>query len=172
MLSGNLQNFILDQTARGLYADGITDLGADQCAAYGGFVGNLALQTVGFCRADDFVGLFFFVLKVKNPNGTADIDLVGTDLVLDYDFDILPDILELGDPGFDISLLILGRIVFRVFGKVALLSGFLDLLSDFLSLVDLEVMQLIFVPFQSFISKNIFLFFHGLNHSLDIFSSF
>src|SRR5699024_1845980 len=49
-----------------------------------------------------------------------------------------------------------------VLGQIPLLSGFLDLLSDFLSLEYLQILQFILILLQACIGQNIFLLCHFL----------
>ena len=103
-------------------------------------VGNLSGQAVRLRGTHDEVGHFLIELLIIELYTAADIDLT-LDRVI-HDLNVLQQCLELDDSRLDVSLLILRCIVLCVLGKIALLSRFLDLLCDHLSLVDLQIMKL------------------------------
>ena len=88
---------------------------------------------------------------------TADADRIQLYFIFIYNFYILQQLLQLLDPCFDISLLVLGRIIFRVLRKVTLLTGLLDLLRNFPALIYLQILQLCFQLLQTAIGQNLFL---------------
>jgi len=82
------------------------------------------------------------------------------DFFLDDDLNIFEDLLEFFNAGLDVSLLILCCIVFSILRQIALLSRFFDLLCDFLTAHNLQLMQFILISLEAFVSQDIFLFFH------------
>ena len=68
----------------------------------------------------DLVIQLFAVFDIQDLDLAADVDLIQIYFILDYDFCVLQDLLQLFDTGFDVSLLILRCIVLSVLGQVSL----------------------------------------------------
>ena len=94
----------------------------------------------------------------------ADVDRVRACLFLNEDFRVLQDFFDLLDTRLDVSLLVLGSIVFSVLGKVALFTGLFNFLGNCLSLIDLQVEELVLKLFESGIGKNVFLSRINVSH--------
>ena len=143
---------------RELDIDDIADARADQSVTDRGLVGNLALEAVRLCGSDDVEVEVLIVILVMDLDVAADVDLVCVSLVLIDDLCVLQDVLDLLDTGLDITLLVLRRVVLGVLGEVALLAGLTDLLGNFLSLIDLEVVQLVLELLETCVGHNILLY--------------
>ena len=139
-VSCDFKNFVLaGQSIRHLDRDDLILCRADECAAERRFVGDLPLQAVSFCGADDSEFEFIIILDVMDPDLAADVDRVRACLFLNEDFRVLQDFFNLLDTRLDVSLLVLGSIIFSVLGKVALLAGLFNFLGNCLSLIDLQI---------------------------------
>ena len=88
--------------------------------------------------------------------------MVRRDILFVNDFDVLEDLLQVFDPGFDITLFVLGCIVFGVLREVALLSRFLDLLRYFFSSNNLEFVKLVLISLEALSGQNVLFLFHFL----------
>ena len=82
------------------------------------------------------------------PAPQRNLALLGVILV--NHFCIAQHLFQFRDPALDFTLLILGSIVFRIFGQIPLGAGFLDFLCDFSSFRDLQIVQLGFQFLQPF----------------------
>src|SRR5260370_15546597 len=114
--------------AGGLDHDLIPDAVADQGLAQRRLVANAPGFRIGLGGTHDAVSLFVGAV-LGETNGVAHPDNAPLRLRLDQDV-VLDDRLELLDPRFHHALLVLGRVVLEVLGKVAQLARGLDLGHD------------------------------------------
>ena len=128
---------------------GISDHCAEKRSADRGFIGDLSLDAVRLGGSDDLIRELLVKLNVIDLDLAADHDMVRRDILFVNDFDVLEDLLQVFDPGFDITLFVLGCIVFGVLREVALLSRFLDLLRYFFSSNNLEFVKLVLISLEA-----------------------
>ena len=131
-------------------ADGSLDgdlvalLRAHEGLAERGFLADGAVHGVGLLRADDLIGRHLAAgLEVHDGDGAADAHGVGRALALVDDDDMEQNVLQLGDAGVELALLVLRLIVFAVLAQVAEAARLFDQLRDFFFTDGLEVGQLI-----------------------------
>ena len=117
--------------------------------AHGGLVADLVLKAVGLGGTHDEILHLLVKLHVQKLHLAADVDLVSVDLVLNHNLRILKQLFQLLDTKLDIPLLILSRIILSILGQVALFPCFLDLLRNFFSLYNFQILQLILILFES-----------------------
>ena len=131
--SFNRKNLVLQNAGRDLDGDGIADPGTEQCLADRRFIGNAVLQDVSLLGADDLIFQILVLLHVVDFDLGAEADLVRADFIGIHDLDILEELLEFGDAGLNVALLVLRGIVLSVLGEVALRAGLLELRRDILA---------------------------------------
>src|SRR5919108_1959545 len=107
-------------SARRLDSHHVADTVADQRLAHGRLEANASGLGVGFRRTDDAVGLFVLAVLGK-ADGAAHAHLAPLHGSFDEDV-VLDDRLELAYPSLHHALLVLGRVVFEVLGKVPQLT--------------------------------------------------
>ena len=134
---------------------------ADQCFPDRRFVRNFSLQAVCLRGTDNTEIYLFIIFQILQRYLAADIDFAGIHLIFHNDFRVLQDFFNLFNSRLNVSLLILGSIIFRVLGQIALLSGDLDFFRNFTALIYFQVLQLILKLPKTRISKNVLLFFHN-----------
>ena len=123
ILPFDLLHRVNDGAAGSLHSDGVALFGTQQGLAEGGFLGNDAVHGVGLLRAHDFIGRQGLAAGVSHRDGAADGHLVGGAGVLIHDDDVLQDLLQLGDAGIQLALLVLGLVVLAVLAQVTEAPG-------------------------------------------------
>src|SRR5438874_8517482 len=128
--------------ARRVDVDGIADAVADERFAQRGLVAHATRLGIGLRRPDDPVGLLVStILGEADRVAHAHHAFFGARL---DDHVVLDDGLELFDPSFHHSLLVFGRVVLEVLGKIPQLTRGFDLGDDRGALLAGELVQLLF----------------------------
>ena len=143
------QDLVLEHANGRFDIDDIADLMAEQRLAERRVVGDAALHGVGLLRADDGVELLVTGLHILNLDGAAEADLAFGVLGLVDDDGVGKDVLDLGDAAVELGLLVLGLVVFAVFGKVAEGARLLDLLGYFLLTRRLQIKKFLLQLFEA-----------------------
>mgnify|MGYP006170206255 CR=1 FL=1 len=79
-----------------------------------------ACGRIGLVFADDLVGELLFGIDVENRDGRAEADFLAVQLADIDDVSTCKLVVELADAALDKALLLLGGVVFRVLGQVAM----------------------------------------------------
>lgn len=122
----------------------IANFGAQQGLAEGRLFRDCAVHGVGFLRADHLIRSFGTSLDIGYAHFAANGDLILGLVVFIDDHRMLEDVLQLGDTGIQLSLLIFRLIVLAVFGQVTEAAGNLDLLGNLVCAGGLIVFQFLF----------------------------
>ena len=122
---------------------------AEQRLAERRVVRDAALHGVGLLRADDGVELLIAGLHILDLDGAAEADLAFGVLGLVDDDGVGKDVLDLGDAAVELGLLVLGLVVFAVFGEVAEGARLLDLLGYFLLTRRLQIKKFLLQLFEA-----------------------
>src|SRR4029079_824860 len=128
----------------------VVALAADQRAAHGRLVGELALLRVRLGRADDRELLRLAGLLVLDRDDGPDLDGVGRDVLGVDDLRRAQALLELRDPLLEHHLLVLCVVVLGVLRDVAELAGLLDALGPLAPAGGLQLLQLFLQPLEPF----------------------
>ena len=129
--------------------------------AHGGLVRDLAVEGVSLGGAGDGVGEFLTLLILDDHLG-AHVHVLAAHLALVQDADVLELGLQFGDACFQGSLVVLGLVVFAVFGQVTEAAGHADLLGGLVTAGGFEVFQFLLELFKALTGHNDF--FH-IGHS-------
>src|SRR4051812_6746197 len=123
----DLDDRVREVPCRDLHDDLLALLAAEQRASHGRLVRDPALRGLGLGRADDEerLGSVLAVHLHRRP----DLDVVGRGVLVDQRR-VLDHRLEGLDPALDERLLVLGVLVLRVLGEVAVLLGVVNPLRD------------------------------------------
>ena len=127
----------------GLNGDLLPGLAAHEGLSEGGILGHGVVHHVRLLGADDFVnGQLLTGGKVGDRDLAANGDLIGIGLRLIDDLGVEQDLLQLGNAGIELALLVFGLVIFAVLRQVAEAAGFLDELGDLVGPGGLAVVQL------------------------------
>ena len=149
-------------TGRGIDGEGLTGSLAHNAAAEGGVIRQLVFHGVGFLRAGDPV-LDPLALLVLYHHGAAQAHTAGGLVLVLDDNGVRQNVLDLGNAAIELALLVLGGIVFGVFGQVTVgpslsdhrrhfpLTGGLQIIQFFFQVCQTQACDLVFL---SHISKS------------------
>src|SRR6185312_5762785 len=146
----NLDDLVAARAAGCVDLDGVADFLADQRACYRRGDGDAARLHVRFLVADDLVRLLLFRILVDDGHGGAELDLVAAELGNIDDLGPRDEILKFADAAFVEALLLLGGVIFGIFGKVAVRARLGDRLDDARPLLLLAPAQFFLQRFEPF----------------------
>src|SRR3989338_2193360 len=135
---GNFGNFIIDRRSGWSFKRNFVALFlAEHREADWRLVRNFPGESVRLERPDHLVSFLSLATLFLHSDKRADIDKLSAGP--GHYFRVLQNLLDLGDPRFELALVLPGLMVFRVLRKVAERFGIFQALDDFLALRTFEV---------------------------------
>ena len=125
-LTLNLGEFKGHFAGRDVNFDDIADFVAEESRGEGRGDGNLSLLEVCLALGDDGVFLDHLILGIADGDDGEKEHLGGVDFRFIEETCIGNELLELGDTGLEVSLCLLGGVVFGVLGEVAFVACLSD----------------------------------------------
>ena len=131
---------VADLAYRRINLDGLTLMPMHQSHSDRRFVGDASLEAVRLGCAHDIDVHVVFRSDLADRNTAADVDRSVIRMLFHY-FRVFQNLFNFNDTCFDISLLVQGRIIFRILAQVSLCPCFLNLFRNLFSCIDLQIFQ-------------------------------